>query len=87
MYILFPCLLQVGMVVPGYIKKQYSYGSFVQLPHGLVGLAPIKYLKDEFISDATSVFRDMQTVLAKVKYSTLQSYLYSNKTEPVYMYM
>ena len=68
--------LQVGMVVPGYIKKQYSYGSFVQLPHGLVGLAPIKYLKDEFISDATSVFRDMQTVLAKVKYSTLQSCLY-----------
>lgn len=54
------------MIIPGSIKKHYSYGSFVQFPHGLSGLAPIKYIKDEFISDGSSVFAKWQTVLAKV---------------------
>lgn len=54
------------MVLPGYIKKRYPYGSFVHFPNGLVGLAPVKHLKDEFVVDAVSVFKDKQSVLAKV---------------------
>ena len=63
-------LLQMGMVVAGFIKKSMSYGCFVELPHHLSGLAPSKYLADEFVSDGAGLYRDMQSVYAKVR--TLQ---------------
>lgn len=60
-------LLQTGMVVAGFVKKSMSYGCFVELPHNLSGLAPSKYLTDEFISDAGSLYSDTQSVLAKAR--------------------
>lgn len=57
------------MVVPGCIKKHYSYGSFVLFSHSLVGLAPTKYIADEFVSEGSDVFKEWQTVVAKVRIS------------------
>ena len=59
--------VQVGQVFPGTIKKTYPYGCFVQFPNSLTGLSPVRYLKDEFISDTAGAFKDMTTVLAKVR--------------------
>ena len=33
----------------------------------MVGLAPTRYLLDEFVTDPTGLFRDMQSVFAKVR--------------------
>ena len=54
------------MIFPGVIKRTFSYGCFVEFPNGLTGLSPIRFLSDEFLSEATGVYRDMQTVFAKV---------------------
>lgn len=43
-----------------------SYGCFVEFPHGLIGLAPNKYLRDEFTLDPAQFFQQGQTVLARV---------------------
>ena len=42
------------------------YGCFVEFPHNLSGLAPTKYLSDELLSDASGVYQDGQSVMAKV---------------------
>ena len=57
---------QVGMVQPGCVKKLMDYGCFVEFPHGISGLAPLKLLTDQFISSASGVYQEMQTVWAKV---------------------
>lgn len=54
------------MIFPGVIKRSFSYGCFVEFPNGLTGLSPIRFLSDEFLSEATGVYQDMQTVFAKV---------------------
>ena len=60
--------MQVGMVQPGVVKKVMPYGCFVEFPHGISGLAPLKFLTDQFISSPTGVYGEMQTVLTKVQY-------------------
>ena len=55
------------MVQPGVVKKLMAYGCFVEFPHGISGLAPLKFLTDEFISSPTGVYGEMQTVWAKVQ--------------------
>ena len=45
------------------------YGCFVEFPHNLSGLAPTKYLSDELLSDASGVYQDGQSVMAKVMYT------------------
>ena len=42
------------------------YGCFVEFPHNLSGLAPTKYLSDELLSDASGVYQEGQSVMAKV---------------------
>lgn len=59
-------LFQVGMVQPGFVKKVMPYGCFVEFPCGVSGLAPLKFLTDEFISSPTGVYEESQTVWAKV---------------------
>lgn len=54
------------MVLVGVVKRVYSYGVFIEFPNGLVGLAPLKYLSDEYITDTVGVYGDRQTVFAKV---------------------
>lgn len=54
------------MVLAGVVRRSYSYGVFVEFPNGLVGLAPLKYLSDEYITSTSDVYQDRQTVLAKV---------------------
>ena len=54
------------MVQPGCVKKLMPYGCFVEFPHGITGLAPLKFLTDEFISSPTGVYEEMQTVWTKV---------------------
>ena len=54
------------MVLVGVIKRVYSYGVFIEFPNGLVGLAPLKYLSDEYITETNGVYGDRQTVFAKV---------------------
>ena len=60
--------VQVGMVQPGFVKKMMAYGCFVEFPHGISGLAPLKFLTDEFISSPRGVYEEMQTVWAKVQW-------------------
>lgn len=55
------------MVQPGFVKKLMAYGCFVEFPHGISGLAPLKFLTDEFISSPTGVYGETQTVWAKVR--------------------
>jgi rRNA biogenesis protein RRP5 len=57
---------KVGMILPGVVKRIYSYGCFIEFPNGLIGLAPIRLLSDDFISDAAGIYKPMQTVIAKV---------------------
>ena len=45
------------------------YGCFVEFPHNLSGLAPTKYLSDELLSDASGVYQEAQSVMAKVIYT------------------
>ena len=54
------------MILPGFIRKTMPYGCFVEFPHNLSGLAPTKYLSDELLSDASGVYQDGQSVMAKV---------------------
>ena len=54
------------MVQPGFVKKVMPYGCFVEFPCGVSGLAPLKFLTDEFISSPTGVYEESQTVWAKV---------------------
>lgn len=58
--------LQPDQILTGFIKKIMSYGCFVEFPHGLIGLAPNKYLRDEFTLDPAQFFQQGQTVLARV---------------------
>ena len=41
----------------------------MEFPHNLSGLAPTKYLSDELLSDASGVYQDGQSVMAKVMYT------------------
>ena len=54
------------MIQPGCVKKLMDYGCFVEFPHGISGLAPLKFLTDEFISSPAGIYEEMQTVWAKV---------------------
>jgi len=42
------------------------YGVFVEFPHNLSGLAPTKYLTNEFVSSPSGLYQVLQTVWAKV---------------------
>ena len=55
------------MVQPGFVKKVMPYGCFVEFPCGISGLAPLKFLTDEFLSSPTGVYEESQTVWAKVQ--------------------
>lgn len=59
--------LQAGLVLPGFIRKTMAYGCFVELPNNLSGLAPTKYLSDEFMSEASGLYQEAQSVMAKVR--------------------
>lgn len=71
-YLFIRFLFQVGMVQPGFVKKVMAYGCFVEFPHNISGLAPLKFLTDEFISSPTGVYEEMQTVWAKVLNNTAE---------------
>ena len=74
------------MLLPGVIKKSFTYGCFVDFPNSMVGLAPVRYLKDEFISDSSGIFSDKSTVIAKVSLSYMYNCTYTY-TIHVYMYV
>ena len=56
------------MILPGFIRRTMPYGCFVEFPYNLSGLAPTKYLSDELLSDASGVYQEAQSVMAKVIY-------------------
>ncbi|XP_053306401.1 protein RRP5 homolog [Spea bombifrons] len=58
--------LQIGMLLPGFVRNTMPYGVFVQLSHGLVGLAPKSEVADKFVTDVNEHFVEGQTVVAKV---------------------
>ena len=64
------------MLLPGVIKKSFTYGCFVDFPNSMVGLAPVRYLKDEFISDSSGIFSDKSTVIAKVSLSYMYMHIH-----------
>ena len=68
MITLLSSLPQVGLILTGFIKKAMPYGCFVEFPHHMSGLAPTKYLSDEFLSNAAGLYQEMQSVRAKVGY-------------------
>ena len=53
------------MVQPGYVRCS-SFGCFVEFPHQLSGLAHLKFLTDQFVSQPVDVYQETQTVWAKV---------------------
>ncbi|XP_022789365.1 protein RRP5 homolog [Stylophora pistillata] len=58
--------VEVGMVLPGFVKKVMSYGVFVEFSRGIFGLAPNSFLADQFVSEPAFYFPTGQTVMAKV---------------------
>ena len=44
-----------------------TYGCFVEFPNDLSGLAPTKYLSDEFMSEVVGLYQEAQSVMAKVR--------------------
>jgi hypothetical protein len=62
-----PYIPQVGMMQPGFVRNSQPYGCFVDFPHQLSGLAPLKYLSDQYVSRPSEVYQEMQTVWAKVR--------------------
>jgi len=58
--------LEVGMTLPGVVKKLMSYGIFIEFSTGIFGLAPNSFLADQFVSEPASHFQPGQTVVAKV---------------------
>ncbi len=42
------------------------YGCFIEFPHNLTGLAPTKYLTNEFVSSPNGLYQENQTVWSKV---------------------
>lgn len=56
----------MGTVQPGFVRSVQSYGCFVEFLHQLSGLAHLKYLTDQFVPQASGVYQETQTVLAKV---------------------
>lgn len=55
-------------MLPGVIGDSYSYGTFLEYPccGGMVGLAPTRYLSDEFVTDVSRFYSKHQTVFSKV---------------------
>lgn len=43
------------------------YGCFIEFPHHLSGLAPTKYLTNEFVSGPDGLYHETQTVWSKVQ--------------------
>ncbi|KAL9983734.1 hypothetical protein ACROYT_G005955 [Oculina patagonica] len=58
--------LEVGMILPGFVKKVMSYGIFIEFSTGIFGLAPNSFLADQFVSEPASHFQTGRTVMAKV---------------------
>ncbi|KAL8623226.1 hypothetical protein ACOMHN_041918 [Nucella lapillus] len=58
--------LEPGQLVPGVIRNHQSYGTFVELPGGLGGLAPRSLTMDRPVSDLSQVFACGQSVVVKV---------------------
>nr|DBA15081.1 TPA: hypothetical protein GDO54_004338 [Pyxicephalus adspersus] len=58
--------VQVGMILPGFVKNIMSYGVFVEFMYGLVGLVPISEVSDKFVTNINDYFVQGQTVVAKV---------------------
>ena len=54
------------MVQVGFVRSIQPYGCFVDFPHQLSGLAHLKYLTDQFISQPSGIYQETQTVRAKV---------------------
>ncbi|XP_071987185.1 protein RRP5 homolog isoform X4 [Engystomops pustulosus] len=55
-----------GMLFPGSVKMITSHGVFVELPYGLIGLAPIMDAVEKRTVDADVQFQIGQTVVARV---------------------
>lgn len=58
--------LQEDSLHVGYVRSVTSYGCFVGLVHGLVGLVDLKNLSTRYVADPTKDFMVGQTVLVKV---------------------
>ncbi|KAJ7376225.1 hypothetical protein OS493_036048 [Desmophyllum pertusum] len=58
--------VEVGMILPGFVKKVMSYGVFIEFSTGIFGLAPNSFLADQFVSEPASYFQIGRTVMAKV---------------------
>lgn len=54
------------LISVGFIYKHESFGVFVQLPGGLVGLCPISKMSDKYLFGSAGYFVDGQTVVCKV---------------------
>lgn len=61
------------MVQPGFVRNIQTYGCFVDFLHQLSGLAHLKDLTDQFVSQPSGVYQETQTVWAKVSIETARS--------------
>jgi rRNA biogenesis protein RRP5 len=50
----------------GYITSVTSFGCFVALPHGLIGVADKGHLSSNFVTNPSDIFQAGQTVIAQV---------------------
>ncbi|XP_052228949.1 protein RRP5 homolog isoform X2 [Dreissena polymorpha] len=58
--------IEPGMMLPGVVKNVQPYGVFVEFASGLFGLVPNQYGTDKRLPDLSAVYRQGQTVVAKV---------------------
>lgn len=59
-------MLEVGKVISGKVTGITSFGAFVRLPDGKIGLVHISEIADEFVKDIGSYLKENQTVKAKI---------------------
>lgn len=59
-------LVEVGNIVEGKVSGITSFGAFIQLPGGKVGLVHISEVADEYVKDVKSHLKENQSVKVKI---------------------
>lgn len=59
-------LVEVGNIVEGKVSGITSFGAFVQLPGGKVGLVHISEVADEYVKDVKAHLKENQSVKVKI---------------------
>jgi len=58
--------VEVGNIVEGKVSGITSFGAFVQLPNGKIGLVHISEVADEYVKDVKAHLKENQSVKVKV---------------------